>query len=148
MSVIAWDGQTIAADRQATNEGLAFTTTKMRRIKRDGHIPEVIAWIGDQDAGEMMAQWYEFGANPTDFPVCQKDKDDWARLIVADQYGVKLYERYPVAIRIEDEFSAWGSGRDFAIAALYLGKTAREAVEVACALSIGCGNGITELNLS
>ena len=37
--------------------------------------------------------------------------------------------------------------RDFALAAMHLGKSAREAVEVACALDVFCGNGIDTLEL-
>ena len=34
-----------------------------------------------------------------------------------------------------DDFAAIGAGRDYAYAALYLGATPKEAVEVACELS-------------
>lgn len=38
-----------------------------------------------------------------------------------------------------------GSGRDFAIAAMHCGKTAREAVEIASLYENGCGNGVDVL---
>ena len=147
MSVVAWDGKTIAADRRAVCAGAHFTTTKIRRIHRPDRIPEVLAWTGDQDSGEMMAQWYESGANPAAFPECQKDKDAWARLIVADANGCKFYERQPVAVRVEDKFCAWGSGRDFALAALHLGFGAVTAVQVAIEISTDCGNGVDSYDL-
>lgn len=147
MTVIAWDGRSIAADKRCVCSGAHFTTTKLRAIQRPGRIPEAIAWTGDQDSGEMVAAWYEAGADPALWPDCQKDKDLWSRLIVADAHGAKFYERQPVAVRVEDAFCAWGSGRDFALAAMAFGKTATEAVELACKFDVGCGNGVTVLEL-
>jgi ATP-dependent protease HslVU (ClpYQ) peptidase subunit len=37
-----------------------------------------------------------------------------------------------------DKFAATGAGEDFALAALHLGHSAKEAVEIACELSIMC----------
>lgn len=147
MSVIAWDGRTIAADKQATIAGMRTTVTKLRRIKRLNHPPEVIGWTGDMDSGEMMAKWYESGGDPDKFPECQKT-DAWSRLIVADKHGVRFYERQPVATRVEDKFAAWGSGRDFAMAALYLSNSARMAVGVATQFSTECGMGVDEFDLT
>lgn len=45
------------------------------------------------------------------------------------------------------EFETIGSGQDFAKAALYLGHTPREAVEVACKLSLYCSEPITEMSM-
>jgi len=46
-----------------------------------------------------------------------------------------------------NEFEAIGSGQDFAKAALLLGHTPKEAVEVACKLSIFCSEPITEMSV-
>jgi hypothetical protein len=146
MSVVVWDGKTLAADKRASNGSLAFTTTKIRLLDRNsGDV--ILGWTGDHDSGEMMAKWYADGADPKEWPECQKDKDAWCRLIVVNGSGACFYERQPVAIRVEDPFAAWGSGRDFALAALHLGKTAEEAVAVACHFDSGCGNGIDSLSV-
>ena len=47
--------------------------------------------------------------------------------------------------RVEDGFVAVGSGRDYAMATMALGHTARRAVEIACRFDPGTGNGIDEL---
>ena len=107
----------------------------------------LLGWTGDQDSGEMMAKWYADGADPKEWPECQKDKDIWSRLVVVNSLGAWFYERQPVVIRVEDPFMAWGAGRDFALAALYLGKTAAEAVEIACHFDSSCGNGVDVLEL-
>jgi len=147
MTVIAWDGKTVAADKRAICSGVHFMTTKLRRVKVGDHIPEVLAWTGDQDAGETVAAWYAAGADISKWPECQKDKDAWSRLLVFDRYGARMFERLPVSVKIEDPFCAWGAGRDFALAALHLGKTAQEAVELACVFETSCGNGVDVMTL-
>ena len=76
----------------------------------------------------------------------QRDKDDWQPVLVIEADGTpSLYERTPHPIRYEQRHVAIGSGREYAIAAMYLGKNAVEAVDVACALDGGCGGGIDSL---
>jgi ATP-dependent protease HslVU (ClpYQ) peptidase subunit len=50
-------------------------------------------------------------------------------------------------VHYEDKKTATGSGRDYALAAMHCGKTAREAVEIACLFETGCGNGVDELEV-
>jgi 20S proteasome alpha/beta subunit len=142
MTIIAWDGMTLAADKRASSGSLILTTTKIRRVRGC-----LVGWTGDQDSGELMARWLEDGADLKAWPESQKDKEIWSRLIVIDKVGARFYERLPVSIAVEDKFAAWGSGRDFAYAAMHLGKSAREAVEVACVFDSACGNGVDELRL-
>jgi hypothetical protein len=47
----------------------------------------------------------------------------------------------------EGPFAACGSGRDMALMAMHLGKSAFEAVRLTCELSVDCGNGIDVLEL-
>ena len=51
--------------------------------------------------------------------------------------GLEVYE--------VQEFEAIGAGADFARAAMHLGHSARESVEVACKLSLLCSEPITDL---
>ena len=46
------------------------------------------------------------------------------------------------------EFEAIGAGQDFAKAAMHLGHSPREAVEVACKLSLYCSEPITEITVN
>jgi ATP-dependent protease HslVU (ClpYQ) peptidase subunit len=145
MSVIAWDGKTLAADKRATFGGnLILTTTKIRRI---GNM--LVGYAGGADFGEQMVQWVADGADPADFPTGQRDKDDWAGvLVLRPGQPVARYERTPYPILFEDRCVAVGSGRDFAMAAMYLGCDAKRAVEVACALDVNCGNGVDVLTMA
>ncbi len=68
-------------------------------------------------------------------------------MFIADGGNCYGYYLSPYPEWNQDRFDAIGSGRDYALAAMYLGHDARRAVEVASALDNGCGNGIDVLTL-
>lgn len=136
MSVIAWDGRVLAADRQVTIGSLSTTGKKL--VEWEG---SAIAWTGDMAAGLVMLAWWKAGADFDKYPPSQLT-DDWSRLIVANKDGVVMYERLPAAIECLDQFMAWGSGRDFALGAMDMGADARIAVGVASNFSNDCGMGV------
>ena len=143
MTCIAWDGKTLAADKRVEYVGLARTVTKIFRFNN-----ELLGISGNGAQGNEMIEWYKAGAKPAAFPPKQRERDDWASLIVIRECGVFYYERTPHPCLVEDKIMAWGCGRDYALAAMHLGKTAREAVEIASVFDINCGNGEDELSLS
>lgn len=143
MTVIAWDGKTLAADKMFCH-GVTFTKgTKIKKI--NGHL---VFSSGDFDAIQSLFSWYERGAKPEEWPNHQKNEDRWVPLFVIKNDGViNVYNRDPYSWEIEDKIYAIGSGGDFALAAMTMGKTAYEAVELACSLTIDCGCGIDVLTL-
>ena len=142
MSVIAFDGKIIAADKQATNNGLKVACTKLMRHNTSFNGTQcIIGWTGSIDGGLMLQDWYLAGAKKDDWPKFQST-DDWVRLIVFD-VELFFYETLPVKMRIEHPFMAWGHGRSFAMGAMAAGKNAIEAVEIASCLCDSCGCGVT-----
>jgi 20S proteasome alpha/beta subunit len=137
MTVIAWDGKTLAADKRSTNMGLIHTVTKIFRVRG-----ALVAIDGDFAQGLLMVEWIRNGCDPDTFPESQSDDDKWTNITVADKDGIHVYEQTPCPIHFEDKIYASGSGRDFALAAMHLGKTAAEACEVASIFHSGCGNGV------
>lgn len=143
MTVIAWDGVTLAADRRMCNGPLIGTITKIRRAP-DGSL---IGSAGNADAGQEVMAWYERGADPKEFSDHMRNRDDFAGLLVIrPDAEVWKYERTPYPMKFSGPH-AIGSGRDFAMAAIHLGHDAAKAVEVACALDCFCGNGVDRLSL-
>lgn len=137
MSVVAWDGRTLATDRQATNAGMIREAAKSRELA-PGH---VIAWTGEQMQGLVLAQWYTGGAVVSLWPAFQRT-ERWTRLVVASEGRLFEYEQEPYLEEIVEPFFAFGAGRDFAMGALAAGASARQAVEIACRWSDSCGLGI------
>lgn len=142
MSVIAYDGKTLASDCMGVISGRMVTAHKM--IKKDCGI--VLAWTGIQEHGMGMAEWYIEGCNIDKFPKFQEG-DDWVRLLVYDNGILGYYEQYPILQVVNDKIAAWGCGGDYAMGAMTAGKTAVEAAEIACELSPYCGKGVVSHEL-
>lgn len=142
MTVIAWDGRTLAADKRNTCVGNPSTVTKIFKIEGVG----LVGFAGDADHALCLLHWFRNDMVMADYPKVMESSNASALLI--DTAGQAWsYAKLAHPQRIEDRFCAMGAGRDYALAAMHLGKTAREAVEVACALDVFCGNGIDTLEL-
>lgn len=140
MTVVAWDGTTLAADKRGTVAGMAYTVTKIHRL------PDcLIAFTGGGAHAAELLNWFYGARNPETYPRCE-DEDGAGTLVIKPDGAIFMYSSAnPFPERIEGTFFARGCGRDYAMAAMYLGCDARRAVEVACAFDVGCGNGIDTL---
>lgn len=145
MTVIAWDGKTLAADKRMGTEYPRLTT----KIHCTPTGDELVGICGFMDHGLHLFQWYIQGRDPATFPTLQADEEKNSELIIIrPDRTIWSLRGAPLPFRIENETHAVGSGRDFAAAAMYLGHSAREAVEVAIALCGSCGGGIDTLELT
>jgi len=143
MTVIAWDGKTLAADRMQTYAG---TVGQMTKIHRVGEC--LVGGAGESSFINAMIDWVRQGRRHENFPDHQRDKDDWQPLLLVEPDGnAYIYTRTPFPVKQEQKLVAIGSGREFALAAMYCGKTAAQAVLVAEALCTDCGCGVDELTL-
>lgn len=143
MTCIAWDGATLAADKRATIGGLYRVTTKIHRV---GSM--LVGYAGSGALSSEMLAWARGGFKKSTFPEAQRDPDNNIAMLVIRPTGlIQLYEYTPYPIRYEDKQFAIGSSRDFALAAMYLGKSAKDAVLVAAEFDPGCGNGVDTLTL-
>lgn len=141
MTTIAWDGTTLAADKQATNAGLRRTVTK---IFRAGDL--MFAACGDLAESLEVIEWIKAGADPEKLPASQRS-ERWNSIFTVTKQGViKVYECGPYPIQFEDEIFACGSGRDFALGAMRMGADAVRAVEVASGFDSGTGCGVDRLS--
>lgn len=142
MTTIATDGKTVASDsrRCCGTELVDDETVKIRQVNGTtyaitGTFPLLLAAI----------EWHQKGAVPGEQPK-GNEKDQWSLLVLkpegVDRYGWDLPypDRYPYP-------QAFGSGASYAMAALKLGKSAREAVEVAKLLDIFSGGEVQVFDL-
>lgn len=137
MSIVAWDGKTIAADRQGSAGDLRFRTSKIWTLNNG----DIVAFTGAIENGMAVAQWYENGADTAAWPASQKG-EDWSRLIVVSHGKVFVFEQLPIKQAVLDRMAAWGSGRDFALGAMAMGATAEQAVKIASRFASSCGLGV------
>jgi hypothetical protein len=143
MTVIAWDGKTLAADRRACASGFVYSVTKIARV---GDV--LAALSGYFSAFGAYKEWLASGRDPARFPAPPKDDREWRQLLVIHRSG--LIERFEggatAPIIVEESWHTMGSGRDYAAAAIMLGFDAVRAVAVASRLSEECGNGVDTLS--
>lgn len=142
MTVIAWDGKTLAADRMSSSSGSFMTTRKLQKI--NGHL---VGGAGCSAQVRMHMAWYAAGADPSELPsVIASDDVPSLLLVISPEKRIFLYENGPLPTEFFDPFVAIGSGRDFALAAMHLGYDALMAVNVASRLSTSCGGGYNTLS--
>jgi 20S proteasome alpha/beta subunit len=144
MTIIVWDGTTLAADRLASRQGHASTVDKLFRLDNG----ELAAFTGDYREGARLLYWYLHGREHADYPKPLTGNGDVpATLIVAGLDGfVTIYEG-PIGMRIYDRVAAFGSGRDYAYGAMSMGADAYTAAMVACQHEVNCGMGVMALPL-
>ena len=137
MTIIAWDTRTIAADKQINCGDAKYPGSKCRQLE-DGTI---LAWAGCIDAGLILAQWYEDGADPEKFPFDVKDKALADLIVVTPDGRCFSYCQAPYPVE-HTAFAAWGSSIQAALCCMELGAGAVKAVEVVSKYSTGCGFGV------
>jgi hypothetical protein len=146
MTVIAWHGptRTLAADKMFDCDGYPATTIKIHKAPNGA----LIGGAGVADVLNELFDWYMKGADEKEYPQSARNCDRGSRMmVVTPDASIRLYFRVPTPSIIYDPFFAIGSGADFAIAAMHLGKNAIEGVELAIQLDNSCGNGIDVLQL-
>lgn len=142
MTVIAWDGTTLAADKRVTCACGKTTATKKISRAPGG---ELLATVGHGPTALELRAWWLAGADPDCFP--NAARADNADLLVIDRAGVRSYCAGPHPMTIEGPHAVAGSGGDVARGVLHMGGTAVEAVQAACLYRGDCGDGVDVLTL-
>jgi len=140
MTVLAWDGKSLAADKQMTMGGTPVPVTKIFRLNTPIG-PEIVGFCGEAQEALTFLEWYKSDCS-TPKPVMEKG---FAAYIVRGKELWK-YESMLIPMRIDMPFWAAGAGADYAIGAMAAGKSAREAVEIACLFDVNCGLGVDVLD--
>lgn len=142
MTVIAWDGKTLAADKMSADEWTVRTVTKIRRV-RGGMA--LCGSVGDADRGRALIHWFDKGG---EFPATLARADALvATLLVVHRDGtVEMYQREPHPIVLDSRPVALGSGADAAMAAMLCGRDAATAVRIASTVCRGVGCGVDTLS--
>lgn len=151
MTTIAWDGKTLAADSQAT-AGNIISSTGMKKIKTPGE-DEIWRVRGDKilavaASGDVCATLELVDALKVGLQSNTKMRKGLAFTAMAIRGKDKGFEIFKaageeeIAIYELDEWRSFGSGSAFALSALKMGKTAKEAVEHAISLDLYSGGEV------
>ncbi|MGZ8317506.1 MAG: hypothetical protein ACXWVD_00255 [Telluria sp.] len=141
MTVIAWDGSTLAADRESGDSYVkCFASPKIARIRN-----HLVGCTGPAAQAREMLAWFAHGAKPADFPPTLRSEKSLSMLAITPQGKILLYQDTPYPIDYIGDKYAIGSGREAAMAVMLAGHDARRAVEIASLVCTGCGNGTDTL---
>lgn len=113
----------IAADSMCSGEGYFYLVDK---IFQGEH-----SWFGA--AGE----WHQIQKFLHGMEKDEVDPDLEVTVLEIREDGLYMYDQTPVPFKINNEYYAIGSGAPYALAAMYLGKSPAEAVEVAALFDPG-----------
>ncbi|MEY4760671.1 MAG: hypothetical protein RLZZ200_527 [Pseudomonadota bacterium] len=144
MTTVAWDGHTLAADSQVTFGNLVGHCTKAVKLE-DGRL---LASSGFAEDHFQVKQWLETGGlrgprhEDPEQPVLDKDYTG----ILIDGDGAWVIQSNLIRWPLPRKHWAIGSGRDFAIAAMHLGRTAAEGVAIACEFDANTALPVVEVS--
>lgn len=153
MTVIAWDGETLATDRQVTQGEHKFMTEDKVWYSPTGPMGEcLISGFGPLASILRRREWIINGGDIYD--EASYDKGIGATMIMVVRarhikYKVYVYEDgVLVPILAGGGFNAFGEGAPYAQGALHAGATASIAVTVANEYSLQCGLGVLSYTLN
>jgi ATP-dependent protease HslVU (ClpYQ) peptidase subunit len=131
MTTIAFDGTVMASDSRVTDDVGAIRGKKLFK-KRIGKSNHLIGIAGDVYAAMVFVDWYGTGkAPPGELVHSVPDLEGFEVLIWT---GKKLFTANKLCrlVEVEEPKYAIGSGAPYAMTAMDCGKSAEQAVRLAC----------------
>jgi hypothetical protein len=133
MTTLAFDWKELAADSQATSENIKFSCTKIHKGAN-----YIMAHAGSLDEGYAFKAILEGEAKNKDVSLSK----GFCAIVWWDTGEAEEYYDTLIPIPIEEKYTAMGTGAGMALAAMYCGKSAKEAVEVAKKFDIFSGGKV------
>lgn len=138
MSILVFDGLTLAADSQANADHCSFPFPKIMRVE-----DKLVGAIGPLQSVSRLFDWASNaflsepreGLSPNKFPTDVKGAQ---LLVVSKDKGVIRYNGSPTPLLHGMNKIAIGEGAPFAYGALHMGATAEQAVAAAIQFSPHC----------
>lgn len=138
MTTIVADRKGMAADKRLSGSGAVFKMSKLHRVNGS-----VIGFCGN---AEQAFQFMEWRRNPDAKPSFSEPNFEALELTADGQmlwWGVEM-----IAIPIEDDHYAIGSGAAYALGAMAAGATVKEAIQIAAMYDANTGTEVQTLTLS
>lgn len=145
MTTIAYRSGIVAADSRETDEddGCYELCEKLFR-RRVGKRDVVMGTSGGTYAGMIFVDWYGSGT-PIPPPLIALDADADFEVIILDRGRIFLANHLCRPVEIVTSYTAIGTGKMAALAAMKCGRGAREAVRIACGIDSHSGPPIVTM---
>lgn len=141
MTIVCFDGTTLAADRASVRGDLKQHCVKLFRTGQ-----YLVGTVGHSGNSLTLLHWVRAGAYPDDYPFVPGEVDisDYAELMLVDRQNRVYMATTATALleQVSGKFAASGSGEQVAVGALAMGATARQAVQICIKRCPSCGLGV------
>lgn len=151
MTTIAWDGTTLAVDRQSTaSYGFKYEMCKLH-VMEESRAPmprfKLFTSCGDQGLNHEFARWLKSGMPHADVPKVDEEKAEFSGTLIemvpeTTHPRVMMINRQGILIPTVERLYTDGSGRDFAMMAMHLGKNAVDAILLTMQFDSSTGLGV------
>ncbi len=138
MTVIVALPDRILSDSRCTTGDTNYPCVKVYRHKK-----ALVGVSGDVPAIEKFLRWYMGNQKK---PI-ELDAGDSFVAIMINKRGIWEYGSSSFPDKVLREYHGCGSGWPMAHAAMIAGKSPREAIEIACQVTHGCGLPVQEFTL-
>lgn len=137
MSVVCWDGKTLAADKMVVDDNTIIKAKKLIVLPTG----EVFAWAGFVENALAVVKWYQDGQSEIEWPKVQ-ETDDYASVLLIKDGKLYEFEQLPIPQEVKFSPRAWGSGAPYALGAMAMGADAIKAVKVTAQICNTVGLGV------
>ena len=145
MTVIVWDGHTLATDRQATDGTHKWEASKAWYMHTPIYGLCIVSGHGNVHDIIRRREWIRGGSDPATYTI---DTKYGAEMIVVNKDGLYVYHPASSTPDLRTKPCAFGYGADYAYGALAMGANAEQAVQAANKYSLHCGNGVECFSLT
>lgn len=146
MTTLVYRDGILAADSRGTCCGWIANDDTQKVFKRDGMLFGI---CGDPGLGLLMVNWLL--RSPLSVNKDPPDLDEESRVVMVIAGSVRVYEGKNAAHYICDgspgHYYAWGSGMPTALAALHMGASAEQAVQIAMRVDPNTGGEVRSVSL-
>lgn len=143
MTTIAWDGETLAADRCSWSGGARRAVRKVFKITMKDGETYLCAFCGSGEFAHAVMEWMTGKlSTPPDCASFGVDSETACALVINKKKQVFLLGARLHYMRMHEKQFAVGAGQDFAWGALEAGATAKQAVMIAAKRSDYAGLGV------
>lgn len=141
MTIIVFDGKTLAADKMVSDSTGYYTTKKIGRLN-DGSL---YGFCGYPHQAAKIIAWLNRDRKLEEYPE-QTERDlDACVLVITKDRKKFLYNSIAGSSEVADKYVVLGSGQAYALAGLHCGLDAKKAVKLAIKLCPTCGGGIDSI---
>lgn len=147
MTTVAWDGKTMAADKQMTLGNMRHSNIQGKILRGEYHgLPALFAGAGTKVYSAAVIEWLAAGMPAEHKPEMPETPDSFTVVVVTEP-GLYLYVDSLRPIPLGPCKYAIGTGEDYARGAMAAGASAKRAVEIACTFDVNSGMGVDTLTL-